>query len=68
MAVQESEKRPEERNDFADAAKQASPGFFSELWEFMRHNKKWWLIPVIVVLLLVGVLGVLGSSAKSIQP
>jgi len=28
----------------------------SEVWEFIRHKKKYWLIPIIVVLLLVGIL------------
>lgn len=27
-----------------------------EMWEFIRLRKKYWLIPIIVVLLLVGVL------------
>jgi hypothetical protein len=26
----------------------------SELWAFMRERKKWWLLPVIVVMLFVG--------------
>jgi hypothetical protein len=25
-----------------------------ELWGFMRERKKWWLLPVIVVMLVVG--------------
>jgi len=25
-----------------------------ELWEFLRVRKKWWLLPVVIVLLLVG--------------
>ena len=28
----------------------------SELWAFMRERKKWWLLPVIAVLLVVGTL------------
>ena len=28
----------------------------SELWEFMRENRKYWLLPIVVVLLLLGVL------------
>ncbi len=28
----------------------------TELWAFMRERKKWWLLPVIAVLLLVGLL------------
>ncbi len=27
-----------------------------ELWEFIRKNKKYWLIPIIIVLVLVGFL------------
>lgn len=26
----------------------------AELWAFMRERKKWWLLPIIVVMLLVG--------------
>jgi hypothetical protein len=40
-------------------------GVLSELWSFMAHNKKWWLTPVIVMLLLLGVLVVLGSSGAA---
>jgi len=28
---------------------------FAELWHFMRIRKKWWLGPIIVVLVLLGV-------------
>jgi uncharacterized protein DUF5989 len=28
----------------------------TELWAFMRERKKWWLLPVIAVLLVVGTL------------
>jgi hypothetical protein len=27
-----------------------------ELWGFMRERKKWWLLPVIVVMVIVGTL------------
>ncbi|MGH9365608.1 MAG: DUF5989 family protein [Thermoanaerobaculia bacterium] len=26
------------------------------MWQFMRYNKKYWLAPIILVLLLVGIL------------
>jgi uncharacterized protein DUF5989 len=36
----------------------------SELWQLMKYNKKYWLAPIITVLVLVGVLLVIaGSSA-----
>ena len=30
--------------------------FFRDLWVFLKHRKKLWLAPIIVVLLLLGVL------------
>jgi hypothetical protein len=35
-----------------------------ELWAFMRVRKKWWLLPIIVVLVLVGLL--LGFAQGSV--
>ena len=29
-------------------------GIASELWAFMRVRKKWWLLPIILVMLMVG--------------
>lgn len=46
-----------EQNEFEKAGQeQDSPGFLAELWDFLRTNKKWWLIPIIVVLLLFSLL------------
>jgi hypothetical protein len=28
----------------------------TELWDFMKERKKWWLLPVIIVMLVVGTL------------
>ena len=36
--------------------------FLSEFWAFLRHNKKWWLVPLIVAILLIGLLVILGNS------
>jgi len=35
----------------------------AELWEFLRHNKKWWLTPIIVFLLLLSALIVFTEGA-----
>ena len=34
----------------------ASSSMAREVWAFMRVRKKWWLLPIIVVLALVGAL------------
>ena len=43
-------------DDFARQAEEATPGLVAEFVDFLIHNKKWWLTPIILVLLLVGVL------------
>lgn len=35
----------------------------SQLWEMMKYNKKYWLLPVIVVLVLIGALLVAAQSS-----
>jgi hypothetical protein len=39
-------------------------GFLADLAQFLRENRKWWLTPIVLVMLLLGVLLVLaGTSA-----
>ena len=40
-------------------------GPVGEFWRFLRHNKKWWLIPILVVLLSFGVLLLLASTGAA---
>ena len=37
-------------------------GFLIDLWGFLNHRKKFWLLPIIVILLGLGVLIVLAST------
>lgn len=37
--------------------------FLKELWSFMRTRKKFWLIPVLLVMLFLGALIVLGEGS-----
>lgn len=41
--------------------------FLKDLWGFLRVRKKFWLLPIIIVLLLFGVLVVL-SGGSAIAP
>jgi hypothetical protein len=31
-------------------------GIISEMWAFLKVRKKWWLLPILVVMMLVGAL------------
>ena len=50
-------------DDFARQASGPSSGIISEFIQFLKHNKKWWLLPIVLVLLAIGVLVVLGGTA-----
>jgi hypothetical protein len=41
----------------------ASSSLMRELWDFMRVRKKWWLLPLILVMLLIGTLLVFAKSS-----
>ena len=47
---------------------QKQKGFLGELWDFMKVRKKFWLAPIIIVLLLLGTLMFVAASAGSLSP
>ena len=51
--------------ELADLADEKSRGFFGEFVDYMLENKKWWLIPIIVALLLIGILIMVGGTAAA---
>jgi len=54
--------RPEDGSEFARAADARQTGIVREFWDFICHYKKWWLIPIIVLLLLAGTIAVLSGT------
>ena len=55
----------DEKNDFEAQAEAKGSSLVGELFQFLGHNKKWWLAPIVVVLLLLGVLILVGGSAAA---
>lgn len=59
MAKQDQEKR-----SIDEIENQRSRGILREFWDFVRENKKYWLLPLVFTLLLLGsLILVAGSSA-----
>jgi hypothetical protein len=54
--------KPEQRSKFERAAKDRPPGLIVEFWGFLRHNKKWWLLPILLVLFALGALLFVAST------
>lgn len=48
---------------FIKQAELAQTSLLVEIWQWLRQNKKWWLAPIILVLLAMGFLIFLSSTA-----
>jgi hypothetical protein len=53
------------RDNFQQAASAPRTSLIGDIWQFMRRNKKWWLMPIVMVFLLLGLLMVLGGTAAA---
>jgi hypothetical protein len=51
-----------ERTPFEIGANERPTTFLGEFWRFLRENRKWWLVPIVVTLLLVALLVVVAGS------
>ena len=52
-------------NDFEKAAQEDEVGLLRELFDFLRDNKQWWLLPIVVVLLVFGALVLVSGTAAA---
>jgi hypothetical protein len=55
----------EPNQSFAQQAEEAPPGLVAEFVDFLLHNKKWWLTPIVLVLFLLGLLVFIGGSGAA---
>ncbi len=55
----------QQATEFEQQAGQAQTGIVAEFVDFLLHNKKWWLTPIILVLLMVGLLVIVGGTGAA---
>lgn len=46
-------------------SEEGSSSVIGELWSFISHNKKWWLLPILAMMLLLGGLIILGGTGAA---
>ena len=51
--------------EFARQASTKAPSFVSEYWYFLKTNRKWWMLPLMLILVAFGVLMVLSSTGAA---
>ncbi|MBS0260851.1 MAG: hypothetical protein JSS02_02755 [Planctomycetes bacterium] len=49
-------------SEFEQAGQEQAPSLAAEFWLFITESKKWWMIPILVVMGLVGVLILLSAT------
>jgi len=52
-------------NAFLEAKSLERRGTVTQVFEFLIQNKRWWLMPTVAVLLILGVLMLLGGGAAA---
>jgi len=55
----------ENKNEFEKLSQQKRTSLVGEFIEFLKHNKKWWLLPILLILLGLGLLAMLSTSAAA---
>jgi len=55
----------EEESSLEQLAQGKRAGLGNEFLVFLRENKKWWLAPIILAVLFLGLLVILGGSAAA---
>jgi hypothetical protein len=60
----DTDKKPANRFEQAAAGPEGE-SLLAEFWFFLRHSKKWWLVPVLALLLLYGLLVLVYGTAAA---
>ena len=50
---------------FDEIEKDSNRSLLGELWTMLLENKKFWMIPIILTLLLFGILVIIGGSSSA---
>jgi hypothetical protein len=56
------EQAPEDRNKFEDLAEEAPPSFIREVWDLVSSDRRWWLAPIVIAIVLLGALVMLTGT------
>ena len=60
-----NEEQNKSKTEFEQAGQNVRTGFVAEMVGFLKDNKRWWLTPIVITLLLLGILLVLGSTGAA---
>ena len=53
---------PEKKPSFEQLSEAPQPGLVAEFLDFLRHNKKWWLLPILLLIALFGLFALVNPA------
>ncbi len=62
MTDADPKKKNAQQDDLSKLADQSGGNIALEFWDFLKTNKKWWLLPILIVLSIVGLIAILSGS------
>jgi len=65
MSAEKNIPTPHDQDQFATEAAGGRSGLAGEFWDFLKHNKKWWLLPILLAMVGIGVLIALGTTGAA---
>jgi hypothetical protein len=65
MSTPSTPKRDSEQSEFLRGAEEERGSFLSDYFAFLKRTRKWWLLPVLIVVLLFGALVVLAATGAA---
>jgi len=60
-----AEPRDPKQNEFLQESQEERDSFLSDYFVFLKRTRKWWMLPVLVVVLLFGLLVVLSATGAA---
>ena len=61
----EEENSTDSKSEFESQASQSDIGVIREFVLFLKHNKKWWLTPIVIALLLIAAIAISAGSGAA---
>ena len=61
----EEENSTDSKSEFESQASQSDIGVIREFVLFLKHNKKWWLTPIVIALLLIAAVAISAGTGAA---
>ena len=65
MPQEHNSKETDQHNEFVQAGQENDLSIIKEFYLWMKENKKWWILPIVLAIGIMGLLVTLGSTGAA---